>query len=549
MVKKRIKKTTPQFDEVQFRAVLRQIGEDKIMKRDEIHMVLISLMNMDHPGEFLARMGVYDLDPCVASGALCLTHIILDGSSLFPDLVDDLLEEAGPILRKGLESPNIPDMRKVELVRLCEKAGYFSPQDDPSRFFNDWPGAMKQSMESHLELFQGEPGEVIQLLDMICNAPEAEDSEDAAFRIVMEMAKYLMTKNPVAASRLLASGFVMGFDDMIEEEDLELALNLLGAQDEPESVWWLKAIAGWPGLEEWHDRAQRIVTKKQLSGIKPGNSFDRTFSEAIVTLRDGAGARQLFLTFHNPKGKKDALFFLLKLDEGISDLFVVPDEGDRLDKILHEMGQDPMSYATCTLEQALSVLADAFAIQLEEYETLPPGLFSLLPYFPDGLPDPMRRTVSLDGYDVAGVARNPEMVSESASLLAGSVYLFQFTAEDTYEYLSDHKPRNKRKLTKKWQNEYLAALEKVEKPLLIDRLENLLEIEAWAGRAQLPYTQTLLQTWVALKEDIVPFNQIPLVQTLAAISVPMVVENLAMGFFSQKDANNYHSAMAPEFSP
>ena len=64
-----------------------------------------------------------------------------------------------------------------------------------------------------------------------------------------------------------------------------------------------------------------------------------------------------------------------------------------------------------------------------------------------------------------------------------------------------------------------------------------LEVEAWAGRAHHDPNLMAARTWVALVEDVVPFEDIPHVQTLCRLAIERIGSNLFLGFNSQEEAN------------
>ena len=545
MSKKKGKKKSGhvQYDDAELRVFLKHLADVEDFGIEDVLDVEEFAESVEHAGERLARLAIYDLDPGVMAGAIAALKVILDSDMIDPDTMDDFVNETGPIILKGLESPNVPDTRKIDLVPICERTGYLSPQDDLGQYFEDLAGTMNRTMESTMDKFIGEPAEIGQLLLALWDSPEGQDMPEAMYLVAMEMARHAAVNNPAGASALASVTFLMGYEESPENEILEAAFLLLENENCPECVWWLNALAQWPSLGEWNERARRSASKKRLSGIQPHNCFSRTFSHAQITAWDGADARQLSLYFRTPNGELDAVSFLIKWDKGIRDLFIVAEEGSKVEEAIEEMDKGGISVAVCSWEQAMEYLADACAVHIEKYDALPPILLSMLPYFPDGFPKPMRRTVCLDAYDLSGVVRSPEMVSKSEALVYGPAGYFQFTSDATYTYIRYNRPRNGNKLSKKWRREFLEAIEEDEKPSLINRMESLLEIEALAGRAQEAYSGVLLNTWIALAEGLVPFATIPLVNELADLSVPGIVENVQIGILSQAAANDFFSSL------
>jgi hypothetical protein len=96
------------------------------------------------------------------------------------------------------------------------------------------------------------------------------------------------------------------------------------------------------------------------------------------------------------------------------------------------------------------------------------------------------------------------------------------------------------RLTRQLKEKAYAEIERLaiaDRAALASRLAANLEIEARAGRANRPLTRLAARTWLAMQQDVVPFEKIPYVQALCRRAVEAITSNLRQGFKNQTEAN------------
>lgn len=65
-----------------------------------------------------------------------------------------------------------------------------------------------------------------------------------------------------------------------------------------------------------------------------------------------------------------------------------------------------------------------------------------------------------------------------------------------------------------------------------------LEVESLAGRAKRRENQIAARTYLALTEEIIPFEQVPYIRALAEKSVQVIRQNQQRGYTNQEEVNS-----------
>src|SRR5690606_6983896 len=85
--------------------------------------------------------------------------------------------------------------------------------------------------------------------------------------------------------------------------------------------------------------------------------------------------------------------------------------------------------------------------------------------------------------------------------------------------------------------EFLDAVERHERERVTRRLAVNLEHEARAGRAKQRINRLAARTWIALSEELLPFDELPYARALAVRSLQAIEHNVALGHGTQDEAN------------
>jgi hypothetical protein len=86
-------------------------------------------------------------------------------------------------------------------------------------------------------------------------------------------------------------------------------------------------------------------------------------------------------------------------------------------------------------------------------------------------------------------------------------------------------------------DDFVAKGASKERDTLARRLAVNLEVEALAGRSSKPASRAAARVWIALTEDVVPFEKIPFVRLLCGHATRAITASLLKGFGSQEEAN------------
>jgi hypothetical protein len=196
------------------------------------------------------------------------------------------------------------------------------------------------------------------------------------------------------------------------------------------------------------------------------------------------------------------------------------------------------------MAQLRELVGDALAVH-ESRGVPPPG--RLFIYRPMLGPEPIavrRREPNLGPYALELTVRSPELAAGS-DRLAGQVGFRDFwcATGEAYEFVRRNVMRGKKRrsegaaigdaVVERFARD--AAIQERER--LLRRMAVNLETEAWAGRGADPANRLAARTWVALREELAPFHEVPYVRALSRRAIEAIRENLAMGFRSQQEAN------------
>jgi hypothetical protein len=121
--------------------------------------------------------------------------------------------------------------------------------------------------------------------------------------------------------------------------------------------------------------------------------------------------------------------------------------------------------------------------------------------------------------------------------------MFMFASNEAYDFLAPMTSRRSNRLPKSQFETFVREIAAQDKGVLLSRLAATLEVEAWAGRARNPLNKIAARTWLGLREEVLPFHEVPYVRRLAEASVSMVLDDLRLGFTNQADAHEAALAM------
>ena len=507
---------------------------------------LLDLLDaMESPGEDLAWLAAFDLDPRVSDGALALLFHALREEILSEDEEASLRADAGPVLLKALQSPRVPDSRKYSLGPVygyCEDA---VPIERYRSFFSDFEGTTRQMLDEAIDNLSADPQSVERVLTGMESLIDEDTPPGSRFVAAAELAAHMLNDKPSAAAALLSANLIMGLEEKVEAGLFDKGFRLLEDARCPEALWFLGEMARWPNTGELGGRAKRLATRMRMEGVEPSWALPHTYSHGIITGPDGQGSRQMALFFVTPEDHMDAVVPLLNDTTGIKDVVCVYEEGDHVaSEFRDRMHELPMS--PCGLDRAREFLAHAWACHEEQGTAFPAHLFIYRPYFGAEPIVPKRRTPDLSSYGLDSLASSPQWADGSECLAGMSGYgMFALSSDAAYAYVEEHLPKRGTRLSKPKFEGFLREVSGEEKGVLLDRMAATLEVEAWAGRANDETNGLAARTWLGLSENTVPFEKEPYVRALAQNGIEMIISNLRLGFHTQEEANE--AAMEMEF--
>jgi len=526
-----------QLDRDEIRPRLRELRTGDYDQQDPDVLQRI-VQDLRDPGEDLAWLAAYDLDPDVSNGAIAtLFHVLWDNPDA-DDLTERIREQAGPVLKKAMQNPRVPDSRKLSLGPLYGVCmGEISDQEYRS-FFNDFQGASNRMMTEAINSVSGSPQSIDAVMAAMMSMVSGDDDVSASrFEATQLLASRMVDTKPGVAAAVLAANIHIAYTEDVALETLEAAVEALEKCNCPEALWLLDDMSHWPAMGAFSDRLRRAATKLKLMGIQPDYSYAPTFSHALVSGPDGSAVRQMSLFFRTPDGGMDLLALLLKEGVGIKDAVCVFEEGAEREAQLRNDFSDIL-IAPCTLDYCRELVAEALLCH-EQTKTPLPGYWAICrPYLGPAPIIPQTREINLTPFHLEALDAASDLVDGSESMAETLAFgSFTFTSDRAYDFVAGCMPKRGARLAKTKFNQFLDAITQDERETLLRHIAQTLEVEALAGRAVQPENRAAARLWLGLSQNVVPFTQVPFVRAIAELSVDMIIHNLRMGFRNQIEAD------------
>jgi hypothetical protein len=411
------------------------------------------------------------------------------------------------------------------------------PENYPA-FFKDFDAAAKNVLNEMTANLTEDPECVSAVMTETGMIDHGETPAGPQFNGIMEMAAHIIEQKPAAAAALISANIVVGLSDNTPGAFLDEALRTMERARCPETVWFLEELARWPGTGEFREKAKRAAAKLKLTGLAPAYTLRPVFSHALVTPPDGTGSRHLGLFYLTSNGGMDAALLLLNDRVGVKDAMCFFQDGAHIeDRIRQDLRA--LRVSICSLAQARELMADMWAMHEELETAFPPLMFVYRPFLGPEPIMPKRRTPDLSVYCLDTRPRTPDLIEESEFLMDEESYgAFAFTSDRAYECIRALGPK------KRWQclpkakfDVFLRDVAGHEREILLARMAAVLEVEVWGGRAVSDINQIAANTYLCLRENLVPFTDVPYIRLLAEEGAEAILRNLALGYSSQAEAN------------
>lgn len=492
-------------------------------------------------GEVLTWLGAYDLDPAVSEDALLLLFFAGETPDLSKHEKDVLMAQAGLVAREASRSGNVPDERKFRLAVILEKTGDGELVEAVLKKAASSQKTRDRMAREACRQLARTPQALNELLNMLeLSGEEDEPPDPQAFLFVDSLIEELHAKNPGAAA-LLAGTTVIAACGYAFDEAASAMLERMRQLPSPQVAWALRELGDWPGLVPEAAAHARVVASEFTSkGIAPSFSVDRTFSHGLLTSVDGSGSQSVTVFYLTKDGTMDAASVIYNLRTGFRAAHCVYDDGYEVEFHFQEAAyEEDLRLAFCSLALAREFLADIWAQEAERESPVPHVFFMGRPYFGAEPIVPKRRTPDLSPYCMQSLTVNADLLDDAEATLASSLAhgTFRFTSDSAYQFVIAHQPAGARNFPKKRVLQFAREIAIADREFLIDMLAANLEFEAQGGRAHHDDNRLAARTWLGMKEQVAPFDTIPYVRELCAISLGEILSNVRAGFDNQADAD------------
>jgi hypothetical protein len=494
-------------------------------------------------GASLARLLARDPDVRTHEDAQTLLFTAVHADGVPAKIRKRVVRDAVPILKSALQDPGVPDDRKFTILPILESAGYSPPQAEVEKAFRDYEGAVDRKSAEYMKQFYPSPESLEVFL-----SESGLVSEDDRFELTADHLRYaygfaaqFAKHNPSYGGIALPLAAAIAVEHGLMPENALLAIRLASETREPAAAWCLAELGTWPALGDFGREARALAESMSESGVLPAPPFRRELSHGLITQVDGMGSRNLVLLHRTPQGGLDAISLLLNDERGIKDVWSALEDGAALEEKIRFKFK--LALAPVTLPLARELVAGALAIHASRGAP-PPGRFLLYRAYLGAEPiAPRRREPNLGAYALELLIRGPELADGSERLSEEPTYReLWFSGDAAYDFVRSHAPPPTYPtvppvpdaLTDRFVREVAAQ----ESDRLIARMAANLELESWGGRAQSPANKLAARTWVVLSERVAPFHEVPFVRALARYAIQSIQINLALGFRSQREAND-----------
>ena len=496
------------------------------------------VQQVDDPGRVLAELAAYDPDGRISERAGLLLFTGLRETPPPESVKRELRNGIKPVLEKALPDTAIPDERKMLLTAIYGLAGGQFSSDQYSTLFKDFDSAARKmvgQVEARLSDEASQLEDALSGMEII----EVEEGEPVAKDVeyVARTGSAFASKNPAAAAAMPCAAGAIGIQFAIEPRHVTPYLELFADQRSDRAAWYLAELSRWPAGGEIADKAEIIAERMISAGVTPRCPIDREYSHGFVSMIDGSGSRNVTLFFRTPEGGMDALVLIVNDIVGLKDAWMAFDDSADLEETIYEREND-ISYAQISLSFARELVADAWALHEKLERPLIGRFFIYRNYMGDEPILPRRREPNLGAYMMEMMVPTPALVRESEDLADYGPYGgLAFSSDAAYEYVRKHLPKRGGKLKRPDFEAFLRDVAVREREQLLSRLAVNLEMEVLAGRATQEVNQLAARTYAALKQQVVPFHEVPYIRTVGEEAAERIIKNLRAGYANQQEAN------------
>jgi len=425
-----------------------------------------------------------------------------------------------------IQNPGIATSRKILAVDILESTGYpineMITQHIPEYRQETW----RLAEVPHKKVSDLRRGFFDTLRTLSLHDGNKDDASDRSEADVLDLFGIPMTEENQLEAIYAGSVFACCADMGVLDKHAKGYLSALEKMKTPRSAWCLDILAEWPMPEAFRDKARAAAASLVSNGVKAEAPRVRgVYSHAILTACDGMGWRSLTFFWKISGHRMDALTLELNDAIGIGEISYLPDHGAvleneyKLNSRLSHILVEPAFAGEC--------VADAMARHLA-LRTSPP--WKLLPSLPHMAGCGMRsaaRTPNLDSYTPENILCTPESLENSAALANTPRYgRFIPDPDATYHFCRKFKSKHGFSLSSKAFERFVREVAFRDRENLLHRMALNLEFESLAGRSHSRENALAAHTWLAIRDDTVPFWEIPFVRELSRKAVEDALEEI-----------------------
>lgn len=501
----------------------------------------IMTVTPDPGGDLAALLASHPRDD-FATDAMMLLFQSANNRAIPPGVQRTIAAGAVPALQRAMRDRAVPDPRKLMAGPLLAKFGAPIPEEEYASYFQDFEAALA-AMKPDLPPLSATPFCVEKLLDCTDIPLTLEDDSihegDGCWDLLSSIAQECADSSPETAALIVATGAAVaiwqraGLDDLFSE-----MFHGLAQSNAPHVRWQLETLACWPFAGGIGAAATEAARAMQIRGVEMQHPFFREFSHGYMGMVDGSGTRQLALFFRTPEGGMDAVVLLLRTGWGIKDAFTLYEDVNDLEETLCD-SEMSLPLCPCSLPLARDLFADALSMHASSGKRVPPKAYLIRQYLGSERLLPRPRTPNLGVYMLETLRRTPELVTEYEPMLEDEPFGgLWFHSDAAYAYVrANQKSLRPHKPQASWMKSFLLEACITERDSLLHHMAINLEVEALAGRARRSVNKMAARNYLAIEEEVVPFDTIPYVRALAERALDVILGNLQQGFRNQAEAN------------
>jgi len=508
------------------------------------------LKRVKDPSAALAWLMAYSPVERIREDALTMSFLVLREPEI-PKKARRLFRKNAPsVLLQGIKDSNVADEIKAQLGPLLDLCGQGLSAEEYQACFKDFGAAVQNLMQKGLASLPDDIEQVETMLletglhDPIKPVRIKEENLGAA----VMMGALVIESQQMVGSAYLCTAAALGHVQQQDAEILGVALRTIAAKGGEYGRWYLRELSRLPGYGELSADAGRLETEMAQRGVAAKAPARPEFTHGVVSSVDGVGSRSVILFYRTDEGELDALVMLLNDDVGMKDVYGIWGNAAGMENELH--GGAAVAYVPCGLELGVEFVSDALALHADQNRP-PSGIYLLLRHLlGSGVIELRHRKPRLGSYMLEAVVREPRMVEGSEKLAENPLFGgLWFGSDEAYAFVNARKSQWKghRGPPPELIREFVKTVAVKDRERLCRRLAANLEIQVLAGRAKETANRLAACTWLALSEEVVPFEEIPFIRALGERALEFIRHNLSVGLRSQDEANKAYEELSDMF--